>query len=47
MLNYTLEDILPLYKEGMSLTKIAQIFKTTRDTLARMLKNNNIEVVNH
>ena len=41
------KDILPLYNKGISLTKIAKQFNTSRHTLSKELKARGIEIINH
>ena len=41
------KDILPLYNKGISLTKIAKQFNTSRHTLSKELKAKGIEIINH
>lgn len=46
-LNFDLDkDIIPLYKNGESLTKIAEKFGTSRNTLSKKLKEKGIEIIN-
>ena len=47
IVNFSIEQIINLYKQGYSITQISKIVKNKRDTISKYLKRNNINIINY